>query len=165
LVLAVVLTGASVAVADPRIGDPAPALDVATVDGTPLRREAGRVTVVDFFATWCEPCIAALGKLDQMAHELGSSVSFVVVDVQESPETVRAFFAAHPPPPGARVGLDLDGAASARWGQHRLPTTFVVDAGGVIRFINRGYGPGYGDRVAARIKAALAGGREPSRPK
>ena len=46
-------------------------------------------------------------------------------------------------------------SASRLWGRHRYPTTFLVGADGVVRFINRGYGPGYGARIEARLRALL----------
>jgi hypothetical protein len=82
-------------------------------------------------------------------------IQLIVVDVGEDPALVRGFFAQRSLPPGARVLVDPDGAASRRWGARRLPTTFFVDGNGVIRHINRGFGPGYADRVAAWLKQML----------
>lgn len=141
--------------ADPRIGDPAPALGLPALHGTLTERAAGAVTVVDFYATWCGPCQDALVHLATLPATFGAKVDVILVDVSEPAATVRAFFAAHPLPAGVHLVLDTDGAASARWGRRRFPTTFVVDARGVIRFINRGYGPGYGARVLSYVRQAL----------
>jgi len=148
LCLSVTLLG-QVALADPGIGSPAP--DVALSDEnarpTHLTPTHGRVLIVDFFATWCGPCHAALGALDEIALEHASSVRLVVIAVGESPDDVRRFFAAHPLRAQATVLYDRDGSAARAYGQHRFPTTFLVDGEGVIRRINRGYGGGYPARV------------------
>ncbi len=143
------------AAADPIIGDPAPALDLPSLDGHVHALPRKRVVIVDFGTTWCGPCHEALARLEPLARELGADVQLIVVDVKESPALVRAFFADREQTP-ALVVLDKDGAASTRWGRHLYPTTFIVDGAGVIRFINRGYGPHYGERIAARARALLA---------
>jgi cytochrome c biogenesis protein CcmG/thiol:disulfide interchange protein DsbE len=142
--------------AEMQIGDPARALDLPALDGKILKVEQlkGRVAAVDFFATWCGPCQEAMAALDQIARS-EPRLQLVIVDVGEDPQVVRAFFAQHPLPPGARLVIDRDASAGRRWGQRRFPTTFVLDAGGVVRHINRGYGPGYAARLAAWIRGLM----------
>jgi thiol-disulfide isomerase/thioredoxin len=139
------VAGTQTASAAPIIGERAPALA-----GVELERG---VVVVDFFATWCEPCHLAMAALDELVQR--RHVRLVVVDVGEPDARVAAWFAAHPLPAGARVIVDGTGEASRRWGQRRFPTTFVV-AGGVIRHINRGYGSGYARRLDGWIESDLA---------
>ncbi|HVR62761.1 MAG TPA: TlpA disulfide reductase family protein [Polyangia bacterium] len=141
----------------PAIGDPAPALVVEDSDGRPLPPVdlTGHVTVVDFFATWCQPCKLAHRDLAALAETFGGGVTFHFVDVGEGPEALRRFLAGWPPPKGARVLLDRAGGNAQRWGQDRFPTTFLVDAGGVIRHVNRGWGDGYRARLARWLRAML----------
>jgi hypothetical protein len=56
-------------------------------------------------------------------------------------------------PPDTIIALDPLGAAARRWGASRLPTTFIVDAAGVVRHINRGWGPGYRARLSRWLRA------------
>lgn len=79
-----------------------------------------------------------------------------VGDVGEKPAHVAEFLARHPLPKDATLVLDSDDRAGQRWGRHRFPTTFLVDERGVIRHINRGYGPGYDARLLAWLRAMLA---------
>jgi thiol-disulfide isomerase/thioredoxin len=140
-----------------QLGDAARALDLPSLDGKIVHVEElrGRVVAVDFFATWCGPCQEAMAALDAIARAQ-PRLQLVIVDVGEDPERVKAFFAQRSLPPGTRVLIDRDSEAGRRWGQHRFPTTYLLDAAGIVRHINRGYGAGYPARLAGWIKGLLA---------
>jgi cytochrome c biogenesis protein CcmG/thiol:disulfide interchange protein DsbE len=133
----------------PVVGSSAPALDLETLAGRPLpgAQLGGQVTIVAFFATWCQPCHRALADLAAIRSGVVAPTRMIVIAVGEEAETLRRFLAAHPLPAGAELALDVDGAAARRWGQDRFPTTFLVDGSGIIRHINRGWGPGYRERI------------------
>ena len=157
----------------PGVGDAAPPLELATLDGRPFARadlsgagrgKPGDVTVVDFFATWCKPCHAALLDLVALRRALGARVRVVLVDVSEDPATVRRFLAATALPEGAEVALDINGVTARRWGHERFPTAFVVDGAGIIRHINRGWGPGYQARMLRWLRTMLPEARSSTGP-
>jgi thiol-disulfide isomerase/thioredoxin len=133
------------------IGQPRPALEVDALDGGLVNdaRVRGHALIVDFFATWCEPCHRALADLIAARGASGATgVTIVLVDLGEPRALVRKWAASAKLPDDVTIALDPAGVAARRWGARRLPTTYLVDADGVVRHINRGWGPGYRDRLS-----------------
>jgi thiol-disulfide isomerase/thioredoxin len=89
--------------------------------------------VLNFWATWCGPCQRELPALQATATRYEGQVIFAGVDQAEPPETVGPYV--------ERMGLtfhiplDRDGAVGDRYNVRGLPTTFFIDANGVIRHI------------------------------
>lgn len=93
----------------------------------------GRVVVVNFWATWCEPCIAEMPSLQRLRERLrGKPFEVLAVNYAESPEKVKAFL--------RKSGIDLPvlldpgKEAADAWSAKGLPMTFVVDRAGKVRF-------------------------------
>lgn len=119
------------------------------------------MVVVDLWATWCEPCRAALPHLDALADDLGPrGVAIVALAQDEDASKVRAFVAAL----GARhlkFAVDVEHAAAEALGPETLPSTFVLSADGRVLARFEGYREGDERRVRAAVEAALGGGGAP----
>lgn len=105
-----------------------PSFSLPDVDGAKqdLRTRAGRVVLVHFFATWCEPCREELTSLKQLVERMpAEGFAVVAVNVAEVPLRVRSFL--EKTPVNFPVLLDADRAVTKAWDVSILPTTFVLD--------------------------------------
>jgi len=118
-------------------GAPAPEFSLPRIDGKPgeiaLSSLRGKVVVLDFWATWCPPCLAMLPTMHELATELAPrGVAFLGVDSdgeQTSPEDVERFVVEHAPP--YPVVYDR-GAVNSLYRVRALPTMVVVGRDGSI---------------------------------
>src|SRR5438874_477646 len=129
------------------IGDPAPALRVREwIKGTPVQRfEKGTVYVVEFWATWCKPCKAAMPHLSALAGEYKDRVTILGIDIYEqkttSPEKVKAFVDSMGQRMDYHVAAEDSNFMVAGWldasGEQimGIPRTFVVNAEGRLAWI------------------------------
>ncbi len=101
--------------------------------------DSGRVRVVDFWASWCEPCREEMPTLDALAREQGArGLSVYAVSFDEDPAQVSAFL--QQVPVSFPVLWDKGGEKySSPYAVERLPTTLIVDRKGIIRFVHQGY--------------------------
>ncbi len=134
---------------------PLPPLSLGDGDGVAALREQtrGKVTLVTFWATWCDACEAELPSLRRLAiraPEYGGEV--VGVDVGEDAADVVAFTARHRI--AYRQLLDDDfHLLDALGGERRIPRTLVLDANGQIVYQGASFDP----RALAAFRAALGG--------
>jgi len=121
------------------IDRPAPEFDLPALPGVAggLARTdlAGSVRLVNFFASWCVPCLAEHPLLTRMAREDGIPV--FGVNYKDATANATAWLARHGNP-YERVGADGDGRMAIDWGVYGVPETFVVDREGHIRFRHAG---------------------------
>jgi len=122
------------------IGQAAPSLNLPGLDGGPGLADAdlrqGHVTVVNIFASWCQPCRGEHEFLTALAADPQLKAKGVVllgVAQKDPPENVRRFLGALGDP-YAKIGLDADGRAGIDWGVYGVPETFVLRGDGTIAF-------------------------------
>ena len=125
-------------VAAPQVGFLAPDFTATTLTGESitLSELRGKPVVLNFWATWCPPCRAELPHF-QAAHEAyGGRAIILAVDERENPAQVAGFAQQY----GLTfpIPLDLDGRIGVQYRIRALPTTYFIDADGVIRRVIRG---------------------------
>lgn len=143
LVLAAVLStqaGEGLAQA-PEEGDRAPEFTLRTLEGsaTRLSQYRGRAVIVNFWASWCEPCRVELPEIVAVYHanrERGLVVLAVNLTDQERKKDVGAFVRATGIP--FPVLLDDRGRVRERYGLVAVPTTLFIDSAGTVRRIHPG---------------------------
>ncbi len=129
-------------------GRPSPPLVARTMAGKVWRGQiSGEVTIVEFSATWCPHCRRSLASY----HTLLASrpVRLIVIDVDEDPAVVAAYFARHRLPPGAGLLVDFEGHARRTWGVTAFPAVFLIDKAGVVRDSFSGWDDAGGIRYLA----------------
>jgi thiol-disulfide isomerase/thioredoxin len=114
---------------------PQPTLTLPTLDGLPwtLSEQAGHAVLLNFWASWCEPCRAEMPALQRLVERYApTGLQLRAVNFRESPDTVRRFMAREGM--GLPVLLDADGSAAKSLGIGIFPTTVAIDRQGRIRF-------------------------------
>src|SRR5688572_1580572 len=134
------------------VGKQAPDLSIQTLNGKgkiSLESLQGKVVIIDFWATWCGPCKQSFPKLEELSKKLGNKVEIVGVSVDDSSDGVLAF--AKENKATFAIGWDDGHNIANRWKVGTMPTTYIVDSSGKVRFIHDGYHDGETDTMAKEI--------------
>lgn len=134
-------------------GQKAPDFSLSTLKGNKVSLAGlrGKVVLIDFWAEWCAPCKKELPELDKIGKDLQArGVVIVAVNIDKQKGNAERLVKA--------LGLSLDpaldpnGTVAAQYDLPKMPTSYVVDKKGTVRFIHEGFD---GAKDAAKIRAEL----------
>lgn len=128
------------ALAGQAVKQPAASFTLPELAGGQLKLEdlRGKVVVIDFFASWCEPCLKELPALELLNKKLApAGVVFVAINIDR--ERKNAVELADRFKLTMKVLLDPNGQVAERYDPPKMPSSYVVDQAGVVQYLNEGF--------------------------
>ena len=117
------------------VGDAAPDFTAVLTDGTEftLSEQQGKVVLLNFWATWCGPCVREMPAFEKLYGEYGEDIAILAVNCMESEDIVKAFQDEN----GYTfpIACDPEGDVSLKYPSQGIPYTLVIDEKGIIQNI------------------------------
>lgn len=122
------------------IGTVAPDVNLPSADGklVALSKFRGKPVLLEFWATWCAPCIAAMPKLEKLFQEVPpKGLALISIDEDQDEKTATDFWTKHPAPwPNFH---DVTGEIQQQFLPGSLPEIVLIDSSGRITYANIGF--------------------------
>ena len=138
--------------ASPLVGQPAPEVSLQLLDGTQfkLSQQSGKVIILDFWATWCAPCMQTMPLVERAMEQFNpDDVQLISVNLQESVQQIRPVLERYNL--NVTVALDTDGVAAARYEAKSIPQLVIVGKDGIVKELY----VGGGTKVVEQMSAAI----------
>ena len=140
------------------IGKPAPPIDLELLGGGrfQLAGRKGQVIVLDFWASWCGPCLQLMPQVDAVVGEFAAeNVRLISINQQETPERIKTVL--------ERLGLktagalDREGLVAERYGANTIPQTVIINREGNVARVFASTSSRFDEQFRAALKSVLAG--------
>jgi len=146
IIMVLALVGGALSCNSSLLSEKAPDFTLPTLTGASitLSELEGTPMVLNFWATWCNPCRMELPFLDSVAQQSEGAVKVIAINVGESSATVQSFLQSFfGYEPSMIVALDQDGEVYVNYCEKDnprgyIPITFFVDSEGIVRYIKIG---------------------------
>jgi thiol-disulfide isomerase/thioredoxin len=123
-------------------------------DNAPEVLAPGKVTVVHFFASWCAPCTKSIPDLQTLYAKHGGHVAAIGVGEDDDESDMRSFIATTRA--SFTILFDSAKAKAGLWKPATMPTTYVIDRHGWLRYTHAGYHDGEGATLETEVASLLA---------
>jgi cytochrome c biogenesis protein CcmG/thiol:disulfide interchange protein DsbE len=116
------------------VGRPAPEFSITDSERTvALRDFRGKIVVLNFWATWCPPCVEEMPSLIAMQKRMREKVTVLAVSTDESDSAYQRFIREHGLTPTLLTVRDGAQHSNSLYGSFRFPETYIIDGRGVLR--------------------------------
>ena len=119
-----------------------------------LAKEKGKVVVLDFWATWCGPCVKSLpDMIAKMAEFDPAKVRFIAVNQAEPADQVKTFLETR----GWKMEVALDGfqRVGQQFKVEGIPHTVIIDPDGKVAFVKTGFSPDGAEKLAEQVRKLI----------
>ena len=147
---------------NPLIGKPAPEFSAEAVGGDgpkTLKAAQGKVVIVDFWGTFCDPCKKSFPKYQALVDQFGGDLAVLAVSVDDPDMVKKDKLLTFAKDNQAKFAIvwDKDHSAAKTYGMDNLtmPSSFVVDKQGVVRHLHVGFHDGEEGKIAGEVKELL----------
>lgn len=137
----------------PLLGNPAPDFTLPAQSGgnkASLADADGKVRLVDFWATWCGPCKASFPKYEALAKKYPDVVILGISEDDES-DGIKDF--AQETGATFTLAWDKEKGVAASYHPETMPTSFIIDKKGLVRFVHAGFREGDEKQIESELKS------------
>ncbi len=129
------------------------ACDLTTLDGKPameLQELKGKVVYMDFWASWCPPCVKSFAFLNQLEQEMKDhDVHIIGINLDEKVKDAQEFLTKHPA--NFSIVADPTKECAKVFEVMAMPTSYIIDKKGNIRHVHQGFRPSETEELRALV--------------
>ncbi len=138
---------------------PAPDFTLKNLDGVDVSLSdfKGKVVVLDFWASWCGPCREEFPFLIELAKEnIDKDFTILAVNIDTKIENCKKFIDKQKEKPLFPILSDTKGKIPELYKVENMPTTYIIDRSGQVRFIHKGFAESYKEEYRKQIEYLLS---------